>query len=584
VIGYGISRIPVVLESQTLPPPPATERRVLAADELARVAAADARSLLAYLNLPPVGAFADQTRAVSGHDDADFELPARVRSALRARREANGGSFRSLAELAGVPGVDGQDLTATLARLQNPTRYGHRVRPVWGGPEAEREFFALLESAQRYIHIATYIVGGEAGLRMARLLARKVREGVQVRLLFCASGFVISGSPSGTGFVSRLSELRSYLLNDRYYRKRIVAELRAGQVPFLNSAPICRHWTRRDLRAQGIKSRRDYERWARTRGLPDPWLDEQEHLDEVCGAAFANVDHRKMVIVDGERAFIGSQNLADSYFYGNELAAEARENVRRWQWHDNSAVLEGGGVAKLGQLFLQRWALSGGDLFDANDAFYTPPPTRPGHAVLATETSIPGMLRLPFRRNWARLLGSMLGGDLRPVVEGTNPIRERLLNLPSLAHTSFDVEHCYPSDAELLARWAAHAGRLPVNLIVPEHYDTAVLGYECDRFFPELLAAGVQVWGYRRAIMHSKLAMVDDFYVATGSYNLTLRSARADLELEFFIQCPEYGAAVAERLRRDRQECRRVVPSAVARLRRRMSLPFFDALVRYLLL
>jgi phosphatidylserine/phosphatidylglycerophosphate/cardiolipin synthase-like enzyme len=78
--------------------------------------------------------------------------------------------------------------------------------------------------------------------------------------------------------------------------------------------------------------------------------------------------------------------------------------------------------------------------------------------------------------------------------------------------------------------------------------------------------------------------MVDSFYVATGSYNLTLRSARADLELEFFIQCPDYGAAVAERLRRDRQECRRVVPSPIARLRRRISLPFFDALVRYLLM
>jgi cardiolipin synthase len=364
-----------------------------------------------------------------------------------------------------------------------------------------------------------------------------------------------------------------------------VAELRTGQVPFVNSAPICRHWTRRDFRAQGIKNRRDYERWARTRGLADRWLDEQERLDEICGPAFANVDHRKMVIVDGERAFVGSQNLADSYFYGNELAAEARENVRRWQWHDNSAVLEGGVIGKLNQLFLQRWALSGGDLFDAEDAFYAPPPTCPGHAVLATETSIPGMLRLPWGRNWPRLLGSMLGGDWRPVTEGENPIRRRLLNLPALARESFDAEHCYPSDADLLARWSAHAGRgLPMNLIVPEHYDTAVLGFECDRFFPELLAAGVQVWGYQRAIMHSKLAMVDGFYVATGSYNLNLRSARADLELEFFIQCPEYGAAVAERLRRDRQECRRVVPSPVARLRGRISLPFFDALVRYLLM
>jgi phosphatidylserine/phosphatidylglycerophosphate/cardiolipin synthase-like enzyme len=565
-------------------PPQFPGPRVLAAAELARVPEAETSALLAYLNLPPVGALADEARAVSGQDEADFELPLRVRSALGARRAANGGSFRSLADLAGVADVDGQDLAAMLARFADRTRYGHRVRPVWGGPEAEREFFALLESAQRYIHISTYIVGGEAGLRMARILARKLREGVKVRLLFCASGFVISGSPSGTGFVSSLSELRSYLYHDRYYRKRIVAELRASAVPFINSAPICRHWNRRDFRAQGIKSRRDYERWARERGMPSAWLDEQQPLDEICGAAFANVDHRKMVIVDGERAFIGSQNIADSYFYANELARDPRENVRRWQWHDNSAVLEGGVIAKLNRLFLQRWALSGGDRFDADDAFYSPAPTCTGHAVLATQTSIPGMLRLPWRRNWPRFLGSLVGGDLRPVAEGENPIRQRLLNLPALARASFDVEHCYPSDADLLTRWAAHAGRgLSVNLIVPAHYDTVVLGYECDRFYPELLAAGVQVWGYRRAIMHSKLAMVDGYYVAMGSYNLTLRSARADLELEFLMQCPEYGAAVRDRLARDREECTLVAPSSVARMRRRFSLPIFDAIMRYFL-
>jgi phosphatidylserine/phosphatidylglycerophosphate/cardiolipin synthase-like enzyme len=575
----------VVFPTQPPSSPPSLGQRVLTAEDLARVPDSRADALLAYLNLPPLGALADEARAVSGQDDADFEVPARVRTALLERRLAAGGAFRALADLVGVGDVDAQDLAAMLARLSDRSRYGHRVRPVWGGPEAEREFFALLESAQRYIHISTYIIGGEAGLRMARILARKQREGVKVRLLFCASGFVVSGSPSGTGFVSRLSELRSYLLNDRYYRKRIVAELRAGQVPFLNSAPICRHWTRRDFRAQGVKSRRDYERWARARGLADSWLDEQEHLDEVCGAAFANVDHRKMVIVDGERAFIGSQNIADSYFYGNELSPDARVNVRRWQWHDNSAVLEGGVIRKLNRLFLQRWALSGGDLFDAEDAFYAPVPTCTGHAVLATQTSIPGMLRLPWRRNWPRLLLSLLGGDLRPVAEGENPIRQRMLGLPALARESFDAEHCYPSDADLLTRWSAHAARgLTMNLIVPEHYDTVVTGYECDRFFPELLAAGVKVWGYRRAILHSKLAMVDGFYVATGSYNLTLRSARADLELEFFIQCPDYGGAVRERLARDREECALVVPSPVDRLRRRASLPIFDAIVRYFLL
>ena len=77
---------------------------------------------------------------------------------------------------------------------------------------------------------------------------------------------------------------------------------------------------------------------------------------------------------------------------------------------------------------------------------------------------------------------------------------------------------------------------------------------------------------------------MDSWYTALGSYNLTLRSARADLELEFFIQCPDYGAAVMERLRGDLAECREVAPSTLDRVRARGSLPIFDAVVRYFFL
>ena len=379
--------------------------------------------------------------------------------------------------------------------------------------------------------------------------------------------------------------MRSYLVNDRYVRRRIVEVLRAEGVPLINSSPVGRHWKRRDLRRQGVRGRRDYERWARERGIPDEWLEEQERIDAECGLAFANVDHRKMILVDGERAFIGSQNIADSYFYSNELDPDPRVNVRRWQWHDNSAILEGGCVPELNRLFLQRWALSGGDLFDADDPLYAPPPRRAGSAVATVVTSIPGMMRLPPRRNVPRLLASMFGADLRPVPEGSNPIRERVRRLTELARDDLYVEHCYPSDGTLLEHWARTGTRLrDFTFVVPHHYDTRVLGLECDRYYPELLAAGLRLFGYDRAILHSKVAVADGFYVTNGSYNLTLRSGRADLELQFFLQDTDYGGEVRRRIREDLELSRPVRPGPVARWRSRFSLPFFDAVVRYFLL
>ncbi|MBT9560670.1 MAG: hypothetical protein IV100_31890, partial [Myxococcales bacterium] len=156
---------------------------------------------------------------------------------------------------------------------------------------------------------------------------------------------------------------------------------------------------------------------------------------------------------------------------------------------------------------------------------------------------------------------------------------------PDLAQQELLVEHCYPSDAELLGTWAKRAGRVPnFTFVVPKHYDTMLLGLECDRFFPELLAQGVKLAGYDRAIMHSKIAVVDRWYTATGSYNLTLRSARADLELEFYVQCPEFGAAVGSAIDGDIALSTPIAPTAIDRFRSRRSLPIIDALVRYLFL
>ena len=541
-------------------------------------------SMLAYLNLPPVGGYADAEGPPDLNVNDGCELPAALRIPLRARRDRLG-QFRSAADFDGIEGFGPEEMLSVRDKVREFPRFGNRVRPVWGGPEGEREFFALLESAERCIHIYTFIFGGDVGMRIAELLARKMREGVEVRLMFCASGFVISGSPSGTGFVSRWSTFRSWFVNDMYLRKRLVCYLDENRIPYLNNVPIGRHWNRKFFRDVGVKSASDYERYMREREVPDAWLEEQMRIDAESGHSFANVDHRKMVVVDGTRAFIGSQNIADSYFYANELDPDPAVNVRNWQWHDNSAILEGPAVSVLSREFAMRWILLGGDRFDWRDPFYTPPPEAVGSAVVTPVSSIPGALKVPLKTNFGRIVRSFFGADARPLSFGAHPIRDRILQLPKLAESDLYVEHCYPSDSALLEHWARLAPSVKnFTMVVPFHYDTKVLGMECNRMYPELLDAGIRAVGYERAIVHSKIAVADGWYTAVGSYNLTLRSARADLETEFFIQCADYGSAVRRLIEQDMTLSSPVRPSAAHRFRSRFSLPVFDAVVRYFIL
>lgn len=537
--------------------------------------------LLHYLNLPH-GCFLDDSRSLFHGGAATYELDDEMRSLVLKERAVQGGEYTDVASLSRLHEAAPELLPEILCRLRDVARYGNHLHEVWGGADSKRAFFDLVQSAEKYIHISTYILGGRVGCELAEILAEKKRHGVEVRLLFAASGLVISGSPSGTGMVNRLTALRSFMVNDLYRRKKLLKKLSEGGVPWLDSSPIGCHWRRHAMKKKGIRSASHYYDWLEVNAFPQSWIVEQQLIDAECGVGFVNVDHRKFIIVDGKKAFIGSQNISDSYFYDNELDDDHRKNHRSWQWHDGSFILSGGAVHTLSDLFAMRWWLSGGDRFDYQSYFYKPAPSREGNASVAIVPTIPGTVRAPLKKNLKGFLKTLFGGRCMLQIEGRNPVRERLLRLPEIARESVFAEHCYPSDTEVLIRWSEMVsdGKM-LRLIVPRHYDVHFLGMECDSNLPRLVETGADVLAYHRAILHNKVIVVDEYYVIAGSYNLNLRSSRADMECTFFIQDGNLGKCVCARMEQDLIYCEKVVPSIGMKLRSHFSVPVIDAILRY---
>lgn len=128
-----------------------------------------------------------------------------------------------------------------------PPREGHMVGVQFSGEAAFRQLVELLESAQTTIHVTTFILGrDEVGRAIVDLLARKAREGVQVRLL--------------------LDSLGSLWTRHRFVRRLIAAGGEVGH--FLPVLPVRRRWSA-NLR-----------------------------------------NHRKLVVVDGSAAMVGGMNLS----------------------------------------------------------------------------------------------------------------------------------------------------------------------------------------------------------------------------------------------------------------------------------
>lgn len=180
-------------------------------------------------------------------------------------------------------------------------------------------------------------------------------------------------------------------------------------------------------------------------------------------------NHRKVLAVDGERAFVGGLNIADEYG-GPEAAPGARP------WADLALAIEGPVAA-----WLQQRA-------------------RREHG-----RSPAGPVRI-----W--LSGAGGGGQLR----------RRYLKSFGGARRTLDVAHAYfLPDRRLVRSMTAAARRgVDVRLVVPGASDLAFLRPATRRLYRRLLRAGVRISEWSRSVLHAKAAAVDGARLLVGSFNL----------------------------------------------------------------
>ncbi len=89
----------------------------------------------------------------------------------------------------------------------------------------------------------------------------------------------------------------------------------------------------------------------RTRGDPGRRLDRTAH--------FSHCHHQKMIVVDGQVAFVGGMDLTT--FQGDRWDQQDHPLRAGPNWHDVQVRIEGEAVTDVEHNFRQRWLGSGGD-------------------------------------------------------------------------------------------------------------------------------------------------------------------------------------------------------------------------------
>ncbi|MET0805849.1 MAG: phospholipase D-like domain-containing protein, partial [Lacisediminihabitans sp.] len=233
-------------------------------------------------------------------------------------------------------------------------------------------------------------------------------------------------------------------------------------------------------------------------------------------------NHRKLVVIDGEEAFTGSQNLVDSSY-------NKRGNIRRGlHWKDLMVRFEGPIVAGINALFVTDWYSETNELLLRE----TPTETRPKLPHALDAQVVPSGPGFDLENN-LRLFNALLYSAQEKVII-TSP-------------------YFVPDDSMLYAITNAAYRGLDVQLFASEVADQAVVYHAQRSYYEALLRAGVRIWLFRApTLLHAKHFTIDDDVAVVGSSNMDMRSFSLDFEISIML----HGRDAVNRLREIEQSYR----------------------------
>ena len=211
-------------------------------------------------------------------------------------------------------------------------------------------------------------------------------------------------------------------------------------------------------------------------------------------------NHRKMMIVDGQESIIGGINIGDVYSH--------KAGVTKWR--DTDVLLTGPAVDEGAKLFARLWNEQTQGAEKGKVVLNSRPSPVAGGVRSAVVDHVPGP------KGDAHILLSTM-----KAIEG--------------ATESVDIENAYfintPGMKDVLLKALADGVKVRILTNSAESIDEPLITAPILASFPELLAAGAEVYLKKGDTLHSKFMVVDGLFTSVGSHNHHPRSQRFEGEM-----------------------------------------------------
>jgi phosphatidylserine/phosphatidylglycerophosphate/cardiolipin synthase-like enzyme len=231
-------------------------------------------------------------------------------------------------------------------------------------------------------------------------------------------------------------------------------------------------------------------------------------------------DHRKLLIVDGEAAFVSGTGLTDEFDDPDDPARS---------WRETAVRASGPVLADWQALFAQVWDRRAG----------VPAPAAPAAA---------------------RADDSMFGRVAANAGLRVQDIRRSLLKrVGSAEHRAWIATAYFVPSRRLLRALKRAAGRgVDVRLLLPgPHTDHPAVRHAGRRFYAELLHHGVRLFEYQPRFLHAKSVLCDQ-WVSLGSSNFDRWNLRWNLEANQEVDDQRFAEAVGAMFEHDLRDSREI--------------------------
>jgi cardiolipin synthase A/B len=222
-------------------------------------------------------------------------------------------------------------------------------------------------------------------------------------------------------------------------------------------------------------------------------------------------NHRKVVLIDKDRAFLGSLNISQVHtkeFLGNRA------------WRDTGIQVRGGPLGHLRRACLDAWVTARMERLHLRQRFIR----------LRSRQKTDDLLRMNSSAPWRYFL-------LRDLNRRMRQSKQRIL-----------VTNAYfvPRRSVLRSLIRAAQRGVHVGLCLPEQSDVLPVRWASRSLYQRMLRAGIRIYEYQPQMMHAKTLVIDD-WATVGSHNLNHRSLTHDLEVEAVLNRREWVEPLIER-------------------------------------